>query len=266
MRSAVFSSLAAILLVLSCSLSEAIEDDSLVLYMPFEEGSGDATQDLSGKGNHGTLMNGVEWIADGKVGKALSFDGTDDYVSIGAQLNSLDKPKTYEMWIRPSVLDRAGLGLFSIHKDGDNRWYIDLTGSAGDEIRIFGKIGGQEISQIRTVPIIQIDAWQHVAVVEDADNDTYLFYVNGELLTLTNDSGGPINFSDMPADCEAVVGARFSPDGLIYFGGAIDEVAVYAKALTQAEVQADMNDGIMEPSSVRYEDKLATTWADMKAY
>jgi hypothetical protein len=262
MRSLMLSLSVAVLLVSFCSLGEAV-DNSLILYMPFEEGSGEITKDLSGKGNDGILKGGVQWTNDGKVGNALSFDGVDDYVSLEQQLNGLKKPKTYEMWIKPSILDKAGLGLLGIHMDGNNRWYIDLTGSAGDEIRIFGKLGGNEISQIRTVPIIKLNEWQHVAVVEDADNDAYKFYVNGEFIALTNETGGPIDFTGMPNNSESVIGARRDPTTLLHYGGIIDEVAIYTRALTQDEIKKDMEEGI--EWAVSSGGKLAATWANIKA-
>lgn len=47
----------------------------------FYEGSGLRLNDLSGRGNNGALTNGPTW-GGGQSGYALSFDGTDDYVSI----------------------------------------------------------------------------------------------------------------------------------------------------------------------------------------
>jgi type II secretory pathway pseudopilin PulG len=58
----------------------------LVGYWSFDEGSGNIARDYSGNGNNGTLYNfnftaTSGWV-DGKVGKALSFDGVDDYVEV----------------------------------------------------------------------------------------------------------------------------------------------------------------------------------------
>lgn len=44
----------------------------------FEDGDGETAKDSSGLGNDGTIF-GPEWV-DGKIGKALKFDGADDYV------------------------------------------------------------------------------------------------------------------------------------------------------------------------------------------
>lgn len=43
----------------------------------FDEEKGNVEEDFTGNGNNGTLMNRTEWV-DGKIGKALKFDGIDD--------------------------------------------------------------------------------------------------------------------------------------------------------------------------------------------
>ncbi|MFA5813978.1 MAG: hypothetical protein WC862_05735, partial [Patescibacteria group bacterium] len=53
----------------------------LVGYWAMDEGAGNKAYDQSGNWNTGTASGSPAW-ADGKLGKALSFDGTDDYVSI----------------------------------------------------------------------------------------------------------------------------------------------------------------------------------------
>ena len=67
-------------LLVSGTVGEAIEIEGLVLYLPFDEGSGNTIKNLSGNHNDGTI-NGAEWVKDGKIGAALSFDAG-DYVEI----------------------------------------------------------------------------------------------------------------------------------------------------------------------------------------
>ena len=47
----------------------------LVAHWRFDEGSGTVANDSSGNNNHGTVMGGAQWIAGGKLGGALDFDG-----------------------------------------------------------------------------------------------------------------------------------------------------------------------------------------------
>ena len=81
------------------SVTKAIQDKSLVLYLPFEEGSGNTTKDLSGNGNAGAVKS-AEWTKDGKKGKAIFFDGKTSYVEV-ADSKSLDMADaiTIEVWI-----------------------------------------------------------------------------------------------------------------------------------------------------------------------
>ncbi|MCD6317450.1 hypothetical protein J7M02_00080, partial [Candidatus Aerophobetes bacterium] len=56
-------------------------DEGLVLYLPFEEiDAGWVTPDYSDYGNNGTIYGAV-WV-NGKFGRALEFDGVDDYVEV----------------------------------------------------------------------------------------------------------------------------------------------------------------------------------------
>ena len=47
----------------------------------FDEGRGAEAEDSSGLGNNATIEGGAKWV-DGKFDKALSLDGSDDYVEI----------------------------------------------------------------------------------------------------------------------------------------------------------------------------------------
>lgn len=62
------------------SLAYSDLKDGLVLYLPFDEGSGKVVRDLSGKNHDGTI-NGAQWT-NGKFGKALSFNGKDNFVEV----------------------------------------------------------------------------------------------------------------------------------------------------------------------------------------
>ena len=76
-------------------------NDSLKLYLPFEEGKGKVAKDKSGNGNDGTLEDETKWI-NGKYGKAIYLNGKDSGVTV-PDWDSLDTPNeiTFEAWIYP---------------------------------------------------------------------------------------------------------------------------------------------------------------------
>jgi hypothetical protein len=59
--------------------------------------------DASGKGNTGAI-SGATWITQGRFGKALSFDGVNDWVTINdAASLDLTTSMTLEAWVYPTV-------------------------------------------------------------------------------------------------------------------------------------------------------------------
>ena len=83
----------------------------LVALWHFTEGVGTTASDSNGNGNNGTLKpTGSEptWDIGSKLGNALSFDGTDDYVDCNNNVGNfyLLDPFTIETWIN-SALDNS---------------------------------------------------------------------------------------------------------------------------------------------------------------
>lgn len=68
---------------LSNLLSYQLSSSALVRFK-LDGGTGTSATDSSGRGNHGTLVNGPAWISGSTGGGALAFDGTNDYVSVPA--------------------------------------------------------------------------------------------------------------------------------------------------------------------------------------
>ncbi len=86
-----------VLLVLCLSSSDWA---GVLGHWKFDDGSGLTAKDSSGKGNNGKLINGPTWVT-GQIGKALKFDGVDDYVDVpnSASLNPTTGKATVSAWI-----------------------------------------------------------------------------------------------------------------------------------------------------------------------
>lgn len=232
------------------SVTKAIQDKSLVLYFPFEEGSGNATKDLSGNGNTGTTKN-AEWIKDGKKGKAIFFDGKSSYVEV-ADSKSLDMDEgiTIEAWINaesfpgdyPRIVMK-GYGT-AYELDAKNTSSIDWEANVG---------AWHECNSGNNT--IKLKQWHHIAGT--FDGKAMKIFIDGAEKIACAYAGKLGITTDI-----LQIGA-YTPKNAVCFNGIIDEVAIYNKALNLSEIQKDMADGVF-PLAVNALDKLAVTWGHVK--
>jgi hypothetical protein len=200
----------------------------LVAAYSFEEGTGSAVGDASGNGRTGTI-SGATWTPVGRFGGALSFDGTNDLVSVtDAAALDLSTGMTLEAWVNPSALSNWRTVVL---KEGPSglayALYAHDTARPGAWIRT----GGADIGTSAT-SALPLNTWTHLAATYDGA--IVRIYVNGALVG-SRAMTGAIVASALPLRIggNAVWGE--------YFSGLIDEVRIYNRALTGSEIQTDMN-------------------------
>lgn len=205
------------------SFSHAISTEGLIAYWSFDEGSGTSLSDSSGSGNTGTLnnMDAADWVS-GRLGKALDFDGTNDYVSYAAPAG-FDYPFTLAAWAKPDTLSQNGI-IMSIGTEN----HASAFGlySDGDALFVDRPPNGRGLSGISNY--LTAGKWQHWVVIFD-DANTVRFYLDGQEKILTD-------LDDRYDPNENNIGAR-SNGTERQFNGAIDEVRIYNRALTDTEVR-----------------------------
>jgi hypothetical protein len=174
--------------------------------------------------NDGTLMGGATY-AQGIVGKAFSFDGTDDYVEI-PHSSSLDITGaiTIDAWIYRN--SSAHTGLLNKGAIGTNGVY-DL---ALYQNKFYFRINGAALNMPSNADI-PVNAWTHIAGTYDSATSTAKIYING-VLDNTQSYSGTINTDTNPLH----IGLYGSPN--LFFSGKIDELEIFNRALTQTEIQA----------------------------
>ena len=202
-------------------------DPNLCLYLPFEEGTGTKTKDLSGWGNHGTLVNGPTWT-NGRVGKCLSFDGSDDRVDCGQNaLPTGNSPFTQEAWVKPNTMgtENDHSNIICWGNDANNQKNgLALANYAG-VYKILHWFYNNDNGW--TVPNL-VGAWHHVVVTYNGTSLTA--YLDGASLGSQNPPSTP-----KVALTNAVVGYYANANNA--FNGLIDEVRIYNRALSASEVQ-----------------------------
>jgi len=201
----------------------------------FSEGSGTTTRDSSGHGLTGTLVNGPAWSA-GKNGGGLTFDGSSAYVDLGnPPALQITGSVTIEAWVMETA-DPPDDG--QIVAKSDNNGGYQLKSSPDTGSRTFSMtVGGPSGDVARYSSTVRaLNTWYHVAGVYNAAAQTLDIYVNGVL-----DNGqlwGTIPASQRNAPVNVNIGRR---TGGFFLHGVVDDVRIYNSALTQAQIQADMN-------------------------
>ena len=174
--------------------------------------------------NNGALVGGVSFT-NGMVGQAFSLNGTNGYVSIpdSPSLRAFTSNITVETWIK--VDQFPSKDWTAIVTKGDTSWRLhrySATSTVGLSINGLGDLAGS-----RSVDDGQ---WHHVAGVYDGTN--LLLYVDGALDT-SKSASGPIPQNNYPV----CIGENAEKTGRIW-NGLIDEVSIYNRALTPAEIQS----------------------------
>ena len=203
----------------------------LVAAYGFDEGSGATLTDASGFANHATI-SGATWTPSGRFGSALSFDGINDRATaVDSASLDLTTAMTLQAWVYPTTA--AGVRDVLI-KEGSNVDIYNLYASnwAGrPEANVY--VGG--VNRTAEGTALPVNTWTHLAGVYDGT--TLMLYVNGVQAASLGVSGS----------LAASTGALSIGGNSIWgehFAGRIDEVRVYNRALTQAEIQADMNSSV----------------------
>ena len=198
---------------------------------PFEEGEGAVASDYVG-GHEGALSaEGVKW-AEGKYGSGLKFEGSEGCVTIPDSTDlQLREEFTLESWVKP---EGAMLHYPAIYKESTEGFPSYSLGigfnTAGKPEGQIGK-QGKAHQDIAGSSSLEAGVWSHLALTYDGVK--LRLYINGELVATkyvdkpNSSTPGPLTIG-----CSAL--------GAQHFKGRIDEVRIYNRALSPAEVLAGL--------------------------
>jgi hypothetical protein len=202
----------------------------LVGYWSFDENAGTIAHDFSGFGQNGNLnnMESTDWIS-GKRGRALDFDGTNEYVSITDSQGRLNisSTVTVSMWVKDSVWDDGDL----LSKAAGSYAFWSHVGTG----MRFGRQGGSE-NQWAIGPFPQTGKWVHIVGVSNGSNA--LLYYDGVLVATSGASMGTLNNGGAVA-----IGAGVGTGDDGYVSAQIDDVRIYNRALSLNEIQSLYSSG-----------------------
>jgi hypothetical protein len=208
---------------------------SAVGHWTFDAGSGTSAADSSSGGDDGTLINNPQWTA-GVSGEGLQFDGNRTAVRMSGSGNLANLYKggmTVSAWIHPTTAGSGGRGRIVDKDNNDAGWFLSMYSPSNIQFAV-DQFGGSSPSRISTAGV-DLNRWQHVAATWDGSTlgSNIHLYIDGVPAdgAAVNGSGAPLDDSGSPL----TVGNRVG-DLARGFAGDMDEVQVYNRVLTAAEI------------------------------
>jgi len=198
--------------------------EGLVAYYPLNGNANDA----SGNNYNGRIV-GATPCQDrfGKANSAFSFNGVDNYISFeSVPLKQIDNC-SLSAWINPVSIDQNSMAVCMGYDDGSvgNGFEFGVSGGNSPGNHLYGILG--TVAWIDSGYVFPSpNVWYHVVMLR-TDGVTK-FYVNG-IQTVNTESRSPLTPSAF------TIG---SATGIRFFNGMIDDVRIYNRALSAAEIQA----------------------------
>ena len=261
-----------ILVLFTVSSVSAGLDEGLVVYFTFDNVKGKKILDASDNQHDAEIVGKTKFVK-GKHRNAIQITAdTEECVNIPVwQSLKISGEITMSAWIyRESWTDGSGYwfdkgcyaGLANMHAYGmavfqvkEAHWRLD--GLKGTVIVMI--LGGVE-KQIRlskTLPKMENKRWHHV--VGTYDGTFMKIYLDGEIFAKSLDLGNRV-FAEVNDQALRIGCAKDRPQ-YAFDNGAIDEVALWSRSLTQTEIRTVMKGNML---AVSPKDKVATTWAGIK--
>jgi len=200
-------------------------DSSCVLALSFDEESGNIAYDQSQYGNDGTIYGATR--VRGIIGKALSFDGVDDYVDCG-DIDAIDGASeiTVTAWAK---WGGAAGGLIDPREFHRKQNVYAFGGGWKDHKARFWIYDGAWKNSGDSITDIDDGNWHFVVGVYDGE---YIrLYVNG-----VEESNVYIGATTLYANANHVFIGSSGGSGE-FWNGIIDEVRIYSRALSEKEIK-----------------------------
>ncbi len=188
----------------------------------------DDTQDSTSYGNHGIAYGGPTYVS-GHIGQAINLDGSNDYVSLPANLAD-GTDFTFAAWV---YWDGGGQWQRIFDFGKGTMYYMFLTPrSGGNTLRFAISIDSYNDEQRLETTQMTAGAWTHVAVT--ISGNTGKLFVNGS--PVDENTSMTLDPSVLKTAYNYLGRSQFVSDP--YFNGRLDEVRIADYALTDTEIAA----------------------------
>ncbi len=229
------------------NITEAQDDPNLIGWWKLDEESGTIAADSSGYGNDGTVVGGAPWVS-GYIDGALDVDGDDDYVDCGYDpIFDTANEMTVAAWVTIRSIPTAWACVIA---KGEYSWRLS---NENTEPRFhFGiTLWSENNPSIPGDTAVGYDEWHHVAGTYDGANINV--YLDGSL-DGTTDTPSPIGVNA----ANVLLGENPEAAGRNW-DGLIDDVRIYNRALSQAEIGELMPTQLKATAPLPYDKSILST-------
>ncbi|QQR64991.1 hypothetical protein IPH92_00195 [Candidatus Kaiserbacteria bacterium] len=198
----------------------------------FEEGSGTTVRDASGGGNTGTLNGTPSWISENR-GKAISLNGTTDYVAIPNLIQTHRSDITIATWFKTTTTGVIAGYQAGMVGSGPSSYVPAIY--IGTDNKIYAQLWDGATHPITTSGTYTDGAWHHVALAVSGGNSQSL-YVDGSFVGILSNAITDFGATYSQFGAGYTTGWTNASGGLTYFAGSLDDNRIYNRALTANEI------------------------------
>lgn len=212
--------------------------------------SNNTVVDLSGSGYTGTMTNMDKNFSSrpGQMGQALAFDGAEDYLTVGNNLNMGTNDFSISAWTKSTSTAVGNNNGVVYKKTGTSQSY-----TAGYRLNMpngaysFSIADGTNVRSLGAGSGYNDGNWHHVTATADRGNEMRI-YIDGVLINSTPE----ITVGNIDSTWNLSIGAMYNPPNVWHeFNGSLDDVRIYNRVLTPDEITGLYNLGQVKINKTR---------------
>ncbi len=201
--------------------------------------------DTSGHANNGMLCGGVTFV-DGKIGKAVKFNGTNGVVSVSNN-PSLNFGSTgsfsISLWMKSTQINSVDspFGIV-VDKRRNNDGIYQGYSIEDDSGLLVGRIrdGSANDAPVFSTTNVNDGVFHHIVYVVDRSTQTAKLYVDSSLQNTTRTA----SVGNIDSSVNLLFGGQAAPNTpTTFFAGILDQIRIYSRALSTSEIQTLFTSG-----------------------
>ncbi|MBW8781514.1 MAG: alginate lyase family protein [Verrucomicrobia bacterium] len=202
-----------------------------VAHLKFDETAGTTALDSTRNGWTGTLVNGPTWTT-GTLANAVSFDGSNDYVSLPAGVVNGLTTCTLTSWVYLNSVTNW-TRVFDFGTGTTNYMFLTPKNGSANKVRFAIRTASVSEQVIDSTSAITAAGWHHIAVTLNGATGT--LYIDGA--QVGQNTAMTLNPSSLGSTTLNYLGkSQFSADP--YLNGKVDDFHIYGTVLTAAQISS----------------------------